>query len=142
MKTSLKFLPILGLAAGLIVSPLLAQKPDRPERGAKGERPAMNQRGQPGQMPSPGERLQMMKRHLDLTPEQATQIREIMRREMAEMRALRTEATGEAQDRRAEVRQIRQKGQTEIRAVLTPEQQAKLDARRAAGPQRKAPPSE
>lgn len=151
-KTSL---PILGLAAGLIVAPLMAQPSERPQRGPQGERPAAGQRGpqgerpaagqrgpqgerqadsQRGQMPTPAQRLQMMQQHLDLTPAQSTQIREILRREMTEMQALRQEARGEAKDRRTEVQAIRQKIQTEVRAVLTPEQQGKLDARRAEGP--------
>ena len=151
-------LPILGLAAGLIVAPLMAQPSERPQRGPQGERPAAGQRGpqgerpaagqrgpqgerpaagqrgQAGEMATPAQRLQMMQQHLDLTPEQSTQIREILRREMTELQALRQAGRGEAQERRGEVQAIRQKIQTEVRAVLTPEQQAKLDARRAEGP--------
>lgn len=150
-------LPILGLAAGLIVAPLMAQPSERPQRGPQGERPAAGQRGpqgerpagqrgpqgerpadgqrgQAGQMTTPAQRLQMMQRHLELTPDQSTQIRGILRREMAEMQALRQAERGEPKDRRTEVQALRQKAQVEIRAVLTPEQQAKLDARRAEGP--------
>jgi Spy/CpxP family protein refolding chaperone len=151
-------LPILGLAAGLIVAPLIAQPSERPQRGPQGERPAMGQRGPqaerpmpgpraqpaerpaPGQRgpqaerPAPGQRLQMMQQHLELTPEQNTQIREIMRREVTQLQALRQDTQRDPQQRQAEAQAIRQKVQGEIRAVLTPEQQAKLDAQRAQAP--------
>lgn len=63
-----------------------------------------------------------MKRDLNLNDQQATEIRAILDQTRSEYRQLRTEV-GPRYDA------IRQQGRTRIRALLTPEQQQKFDAK-------------
>lgn len=68
------------------------------------------------------EMFERMKRDLNLSESQATEIRAILDQTRTEYRALRTEA-------RPRYDAIRQSAQTKIRALLTPEQQQKFDAK-------------
>lgn len=63
-----------------------------------------------------------MKRDLNLTDQQATEIRAILEQTRNEYRQLRTET-------KPRFDAIRQQGRTRIRALLNPEQQQKFDAK-------------
>jgi Spy/CpxP family protein refolding chaperone len=63
-----------------------------------------------------------MKRDLDLNEEQATQIRAILEQTREDYRQLRAEV-------RPRYDSVRQNARTKIRALLTPEQQQKFDAK-------------
>ena len=63
-----------------------------------------------------------MKRDLNLNEQQATQIRAILDQTREEYRQLRTEV-------RPRYDTVRQNARTKIRALLTPEQQVKFDAK-------------
>ena len=65
--------------------------------------------------------FESMRSNLNLTNEQATQIRTIVDETRAEYRQLRTEV-------RPRYDALREKGRGRIRALLTPEQQQKFDA--------------
>ncbi|MGB9179140.1 MAG: hypothetical protein WCB68_07815 [Pyrinomonadaceae bacterium] len=69
--------------------------------------------------------IEAMRRDLNLTNEQATQIRAIVDETRNEYRQLRGEV-------RPRYDALREKGRTRIRALLTPEQQQKFDAMAAA----------
>ena len=68
--------------------------------------------------------LEHMKRDLDLSDQQATEIRSILDQTRNEFRALRAEA-------RPRYDRIRQNARARIRALLTPEQQQRFDAKMA-----------
>jgi Spy/CpxP family protein refolding chaperone len=66
--------------------------------------------------------FERMKRDLDLNDQQATQIRAILDQTRDEYRQLRSEV-------RPRYDAVRQNARTKIRALLTPEQQRKFDAK-------------
>jgi Spy/CpxP family protein refolding chaperone len=66
--------------------------------------------------------FERMKRDLDLNEQQATQIRAILDQTREEYRQLRAEV-------RPRYDAVRQNARTKIRALLTPEQQQKFDAK-------------
>jgi len=72
-------------------------------------------------------RMGMIANRLGLTPEQRAKLREIQKKTAAAVKPIRTDATLTPEKRHAEVRAVLDASRTEARAVLTPEQQAKLD---------------
>jgi Spy/CpxP family protein refolding chaperone len=66
--------------------------------------------------------FERMKRDLDLNEQQATQIRAILEQTREDYRQLRAEV-------RPRYDSVRQNARTKIRALLTPEQQQKFDAK-------------
>ena len=114
------------LAVGFSTSAL------RAEDSAPKEKPAKKQGGGPG-----ADRLHQLKEHLGLTEAQVGQIKAIMEDQKAALGALR-EKKLEEKEARAEMKKIREAAQAKIRAVLTPEQQAKFDA--LPKPEHKGPP--
>lgn len=69
--------------------------------------------------------MAMLTQRLHLTPEQQAQIKPILEQEHVKMQALRKQGTPD----RAQFKALRQSFQAQIRAVLTPEQQAIFDQR-------------
>jgi Spy/CpxP family protein refolding chaperone len=124
-------------SAGLVMSAAVAQQETAPPP------PDGQQQGPPpdGQMQGPmqGEhrgmdperRLERLQRRLDLNASQTAQIREIFSEARAQMEALRSNTSLAPEDRRAQMMTLHQGEQSRIRAVLTPEQQAKYDAMQA-----------
>jgi Spy/CpxP family protein refolding chaperone len=91
-----------------------------------------------GQGANPGEWLQQMVQHLELTPAQIEQMRPIMAANMQEMRTLRQDGALQGKALREKAQALREENRLAVRAILTPEQQAKFDAmprRGAGGPQ-------
>jgi Spy/CpxP family protein refolding chaperone len=78
--------------------------------------------GRGGEMRGPGRTLEKMKSDLSLTDQQAEQIRSILDQTRGEYRALRNEV-------RPRYDALRQEARTKIRALLSPEQQQKFDAK-------------
>jgi Spy/CpxP family protein refolding chaperone len=66
--------------------------------------------------------FEQMRHDLDLTDRQATDVRQLLEQTRGDYRALRAEA-------RPRFDAIRQSARTRIRALLTPEQQQRFDAR-------------
>ncbi len=96
---------------------------------------------------NPERRVEMMQRRLDLSADQTAQVRQILADSMAKMEAMRSNTALAPQDRHAQMMALRQSVQARIRAVLTPDQQAKFDAmqarmreRRRGGQDEGAPP--
>ena len=65
-------------------------------------------------------RVAQLTHELGLTPEQATQLDQILMQRHAEAKTIRDQSE-------AQVDQIRQKGRDQIRAILTPEQKPKYE---------------
>lgn len=76
-------------------------------------------------------RFERMKTDLALTDDQATKIKAVMDEQYVATGAVREDATLSDKDRSAKMRSIRDAAGEKIKAILTPEQQAKADQIRA-----------
>ncbi len=72
-------------------------------------------------------RLDHMSKMLSLTDDQKAKIKPILDNSQQEMKQLRSDTSIQPQDRRAKAEQIHKQTMDEVRAVLTPDQQKKLD---------------
>lgn len=68
---------------------------------------------------------------LNLTPDQQAKIKAIFQASRPQVKAARENNTISAQDKHQQLKAIREADGAQIRAILTPEQQAKWDAMRA-----------
>jgi protein CpxP len=81
--------------------------------------------GDPGQMEA--RQLEMMTKHLNLTPDQVTQVKAIDDAQRPQMMALRQDSSMSRDDKRSKMMAMRQDRETKIRAVLTDDQKPKYD---------------
>lgn len=126
MKASKFILVALTLLAPLSLTALRADEPAKP--AAREGRPAKGEKG-----PKGGDRLANLTEQLSLTPAQVEQIKPILNSERDAMRALNQDTSLDREAKRPKMREIRDAHNAKIRAVLTPDQQAKMDSMRAAG---------
>jgi len=77
------------------------------------------------------ERLEKMQADLALTAEQVAKIQPIFDRQVATMQALRADASLDRKQVMEKMRESRQAVESEIAAILTPEQNAKMAERKA-----------
>jgi protein CpxP len=114
---------ILALCATtLYVAPMMAQDTAPPPP------PAGHARGGPGER---GDRVEMLTKKLNLTPDQVTQVKAIDDDSRTQMRALRNDTSLSQADRRSKMMDIGKASQDKIRGVLTDEQKTKFDAMQA-----------
>jgi Spy/CpxP family protein refolding chaperone len=123
---------VLALALGMAMSGFaLAQSgSDQPQGPPPQQQDGMRGQGGPGgrrSMPSPEERLKRMTADLNLTSDQQAKIKTIMESEKTKMDALRDDTSVEGDAKREKMMSIRKDTQSQIRAVLTADQQAKFD---------------
>ena len=102
---------VLGCATGALLDSAYRLRVDAAREAGHGRR-------------SPERMLEKMRRDLELDERQAAELRKILDETRNEYRALRSEA-------RPRFDAIRQSARTRIRALLTPEQQQRFDARTA-----------
>jgi hypothetical protein len=111
-----------AIAAGLVLAPQAgaqSEQQGRPDRG-----------GQRGERMDPAQRLERrmstLNERLQLSTQQAAQIRQILTQEQTQMQALRQKAEGGAsrESLQAEMRAIRQRTEQQIEDVLTEQQRA------------------
>ncbi len=76
---------------------------------------------------SPEARLQRLSKQLNLSDEQKDKIKPILENEAKKMQELRQDESTTPEDRRAKFQQLRQDTFTQIRPILTQDQQKKLD---------------
>lgn len=127
MKTLSKvLLSVLTLTAAT-AAPLASAQ----DASARPERPERRERMGPGPR---GDRLKMLSEHLGLTADQKAKLQPIFKAERDALEALRDDQSLTREARRDKMREIVESHAAQIRAVLTPEQQAKLDALREKGP--------
>ncbi len=113
---------ILALcAAALSALPAMAQEPG-------GLPPAGSRHGGPGGRR--GNQVDFLTRQLNLTPDQATQVKAIDEDAWKQMKALREDTSTAGADRRTKMMEIRKASQSNIRALLTDDQKTKFDALR------------
>ncbi len=118
---------VLFCTAGLALGSAMAQQdtPPAPDSQTQGPPPG----GSHG--PDSGRRLEMMQKHLNLTPDQTTQVKAILDDEHSKMEAMHSNTSLAPQDRHAQMMTIHQDGEAKIRAVLNPDQQTKFDQMQA-----------
>jgi Spy/CpxP family protein refolding chaperone len=110
-----------ALAAGLVLAPQAgaqSEQQGRPDRRERGERMDPQQRLE--------RRVGMLTERLQLSNQQATQIRQILTQEQSQMQALWQKAEGGAsrESLRPEIQAIRQRTEQQIEGVLTEQQRA------------------
>ena len=124
---------VLGIALGMALSGFaLAQNGgDQPQGPPPQQQDGMRGPGGPGGrrggMMNPEERLKRMTADLNLTADQQAKIKTLMDSEKTKMDALRDDTSVEGDAKREKAMGIRKDTNTQIRAVLTADQQAKFD---------------
>jgi Spy/CpxP family protein refolding chaperone len=122
MKSPIKF-TIAALSLGLAVASTQAQDAGAPP-------PPPGEHGGPheGMRKGPrGDRLKMLAEKLGLTEDQKAKIKPIVEDEMQAGKAVRDDASLSKEAKQEKMEEIRKTHRAQIRALLTPEQQAKLD---------------
>lgn len=109
------------LVTALVTFGLAAQ--DGPRRG-------------PGGPGAPGDRLEMMAKHLNLTDDQKAQIKPILEEQQTKMQALRDDTSLDREAKMPKMREIMEDTNTKIKPILTEDQQKKLADMRPKGPGR------
>ncbi len=115
MKT--KRLMFIGALAGFVAfgpAAFAQEKKDAPKAPERGKA-------------APGDRLKELAEQLNLTDEQKEKLKPIVQEQAEKLKALREDTTLSQQDKIAKFREIQQAGQEKIKAILTPEQQQKMD---------------
>ena len=122
----------MRMVAVLLCSVALAL-PALAQNGTASSGPPDQAQGPPpggGQGRRGGDRMEMMTRELNLTPDQVAKIRPIMEDSRKQMQALR-DSDASQDDRRAKMMAIQQSQATQIKAFLTDDQKPKYDAMEA-----------
>jgi protein CpxP len=115
----------LALCAFAVASaPVWAQATqDAPPPQSDGSAPPAHGRGEHMQE----RHLEMMTKHLNLTPDQVAQVKAIDQDGMTQMKALHEDTTTAAADKHAKMKAIHEAQTAKIRAILTDEQKPKFD---------------
>ena len=116
---------VLSLAMGGMMA--MAQDPSGPP-APPADHHGMGMHDGPG---SHKHHMEMMTKHLNLSPDQVTQVKAIEADTMAQAKAMRDDTTVSAADRHSKMRELHEGAMTKIRAVLNDEQKAKFDAMQA-----------
>jgi periplasmic protein CpxP/Spy len=117
---------LILLAASIISIGAFAQ--DAPPNN---QQPAQdNGGGHRGPM-DPAQRTQELTQRLNLTADQQTKVQQILQSESSQIESLRSDSSLSQQDRRGKMMDIHQATNTQIRAVLDPNQQKQWDAMQA-----------
>jgi protein CpxP len=103
-----------------------AQEQGEQNQGQSGQMGQMGGRRMGGPM-SPQMELDRLSKELNLTDEQKEKIKPILEDQQKQMQDLRNDSSVQGPDRRAKMQDIRKDHMTQIRNVLTSEQQTKLD---------------
>lgn len=110
----------LGLAGGALGQQ--TQLP--PPTGEQGPPPGPGGRG-------PEQRMEMMQKELNLTPEQMAKVRSIFEANRPKMMAIRNDSTLSQEDRRDKMMKLQHDQTDQIKAVLDDAQKTKFDAMQA-----------
>jgi protein CpxP len=116
------------LAASIISIAPLAVAQDAPSNNQPSAQE--NGGGHRGPM-DPAQRTQELTKKLNLTSDQQTKVQQILQSESSQMESLRSDSSLSQQDRHSKMMDIHQAGDTQIRALLDPDQQKKWDAMQA-----------
>jgi periplasmic protein CpxP/Spy len=100
------------------------QAPPPPPQGQMGPPPG----GPRGGMMDPGRRADMLKKNLNLTDDQTSQVKSIFEDSRTKMEALRSNSSLSQDDRRSQMMSLRKAENAKINALLTPDQKTKYAA--------------
>jgi protein CpxP len=123
-RTALVVAILLVLAMPLAMLAQSEAPPAQPQ-GQPGEHQHMGRMGGP---PNPQQHLDHLASVLNLADDQKAKIKPILEDESTQMQNLRKDTSLSPEDRHTKMRDIHQNTATQVRALLTPEQQAKLDS--------------
>ena len=115
-----------ALAAGLVLVPNVEAQSGEQQQG----RPGRGERVDPAQRLE--RRVNMLTERLQLSTQQAAQVRQVLTQEQTQVQALRQKAEGGAdrEELRSEMQSIRQRTEQQIEAVLTEQQRTTYRALR------------
>ena len=124
---SLTAMLIFGLGAAAFAAPQDAQSGQQPsaQSGTGHGHGAGEGHGRAMGM-NPDAMLEHMSTELNLTDDQKTKIKPILEAQSKQMQDLRQNASGSQEDRRAKMKQIHESTMTQLRPILTSDQQKKL----------------
>lgn len=119
-RSSILGMAILAIGAAALSVPAVAQDPGAPPppRGPGGPRGGGMR----------GHQVEFLTKKLDLTPDQVTQVKAIDADTWKQAKALHEDTTIADADKRSKMMEIHKASQEKIRALLTADQQTKLDA--------------
>ena len=112
----------LGLAAGAAVAQETTLPP--PSDQTQGPPPPPRGRG-------PEQRIEMMQKELDLTPDQTAKVRSIFAADREKMMAIRNDSSLSQEDRRDKMMKLQHEQNEKIKGVLDESQKTKFDAMQA-----------
>ena len=111
-------------AFALSTSPMWSQTQDAPPAAPQSD----EGRPHPNMEQMEEHHLQMLTKHLSLTPDQVTQVKAIDQDNFAQMKALHEDTATPQAEKHDKMKSLREAHQAKIRAVLTDEQKPKFDA--------------
>lgn len=111
----------LCLAAGAVVA---QEAPPPPPAGEQGPPPGPRGRG-------PEQRIEMMQKELNLTPDQTAKVRSIFAADRDKMMAIRNDSSLSQEDRRDKMMKLQHEQSEKIKGVLDDAQKPKFDAMQA-----------
>jgi hypothetical protein len=124
------------LAAGLIsiAAPFAAAQDSPSNDRQSNDRQSNDQQSQPSQEeghrhhgPDPAQRTQELTRHLKLTSDQQTKVKDALQSEHSQMESLHQDSSLSREDRRAKMMDVRKGTDAQIRELLDSTQQKKWD---------------
>ena len=132
MKKLNLFLSITAMlifgAAAFAAAPQDAQSSQQPSaQSGKGHAHGAGEGHGRGMGMNPDAMLEHMSTELNLTDDQKTKIKPILEEQSKQMQDLRQNTSTSEQDRRAKMKQIHENTMSQVRAILTSDQQKKLD---------------
>jgi Spy/CpxP family protein refolding chaperone len=130
-RTAVVVLCSAGLGLGAAVAQQETAPPPPPDQQQQGPPPNGQMQGPGHRGMDPEHRVEMLQQKLNLNDSQTAQVRQIFTESRGQMEAIRSNASLAPEDRRAQMMTLHQGEQSRIRAVLTPDQQAKFDAMQA-----------
>ena len=121
---------VLFCSATLAAVPALAQTDTAPPPPPSGQADGYGGGGGPHRG-GPERRVEMMQHELNLSSDQSAQLKSIMAGEHSKMEALHSNSSLSQADMRSQMMAIHQASDSQIRAMLTPDQVTKYDAMQA-----------
>jgi protein CpxP len=132
MNSISKRTTVVGSMCSVMLGACLAMLGTLPMAAQDAGTPQQADSGQPGGRPNMDQMLDHQLEHLtkavSLTPDQVAQVRPILKTQMSQMMALRQDTQTAPQDKHAQMMKIHTDAQTQIRGLLTSDQQTKYDA--------------
>lgn len=121
----------LALATVLLAGLSWAQNPPQDDQSNQAPQPQQGEmdRGMHHRKMDPEQHLQMLSQRLNLTEAQQTQIKQLIEKHRSEIDAINNEKLTQA-ERRQKLESLHQQMQSEMKSVLTPEQQKQFEQMR------------